>query len=153
MADSVHEAILDAIGAKLATLSLDGVQERVQECEVLDDTWLLNAPEMPCLIYGGVGIEEEAIDNVVLQMDDWWYPAVIRIVERRDAAQDPSNRKKRLKWRKIIKRTFHHQRLVGVDEVSDCLFKPSPMVEPEPLAFELFVTPSVFAFRAREGRS
>jgi hypothetical protein len=149
--DSAHEAVLDAVGAILPTLALDGMQLRLKRLWVLTETWLTALPQRPCLVYAPVGTEADL--GGTNGRDDWGYPVTIRIVDTLDAAQTDERMGQILKWRKLIKAPFHHRRLAAVATHYDGVFLPGPLVEPEAAAYQTFVSPLQFQFRCRETRS
>jgi hypothetical protein len=113
MADSPHEAILDAWAARAGTLGLDGVQERVYRREVfdtLDETWAVNVT-LPGIVYGPPGTLEPLPELTDSARDGWGYPVVMRIVDRHDAAQDPVGVGPHLKWQWIVRSAFHNKTL------------------------------------------
>lgn len=154
MADSVHEAILDAVETRLEALDLDGTEERIERRFALDETWLINL-KTPCLIVSPVGSESESTLGDVTGKDGWQYPLVVRIVERVDR-ENKKTVPHILKWRQRIKRALHHQQatapFTSIVELMDILYQSSTLLEPAGLEYKLLISSLNFLCFTREIR-
>lgn len=154
MSDSPHEAIHNACGMRLATLALDGIQERLYPREVIDKVWALNA-ELPGLVYGPPGTLEWLPELTDSLRDGWGYPVVMRVVDRHDAAQAPQKIGPHLRWQYRLRQAFHGQPLTtdfpGLSVVEGRL-EAGVVVEQDLLALDLVSLALVFSFRSAELR-
>jgi hypothetical protein len=149
MADTVHEALLDATELTLRALDLGGLEKRVTRRPVLAAEWLANAT-FPCLVVSPAGTEREA--GGTTGKDDTGYPLTIRVLDR-EAASRPELLPRVLKWRRDVKKALQHKRwFAAVPEVITCVYVSGPVVENVPEEYQLVSSPLAFEVLAREAR-
>lgn len=151
MAESVHEALIDAAVARLEALlptTLAGVKA-VERRKSLQNCWDKNLL-LPCLVVTPEGVEQEADGGDTCADADAYPLAVYTVV--RGQVEDGAQIARSLKWRRLIKRAIRHKKFEAVPENFDNLFLPSPTIIPEALAYDLTVEPLYFQCLCTEVR-
>jgi hypothetical protein len=156
VADSAHEAILDAFEAVLLALGLQqaaGEPLQVYRRTSLADVGLGANIDFPSCVYGPDGtvtsLDADSSEEV------WNYPVAVRICARLPLTE-PEFTPLLLKWRRQVRDAFHRKPLAvtyaGLREVPQALLGPSPVSEPEAAAYQLLSSRLSFAVTAVEAR-
>jgi hypothetical protein len=148
MSDALHQQILDAYEATLATLDLGGTQGRIYQTMTFNDAWAANVT-FPCLVLAPVGTEQ--VLSGTSSTDEIGYPVTVRIVDRQSSETQQLG--DYLLWLQTIRDAFHNQRLARVDEVYWSEFQSSPIPEPGLEAYQIISMPRIFQVRTRWIRS
>jgi hypothetical protein len=156
LADSAHEAILDAFEAILVGMGLQqaaGEPLKVYRRTSLADVGLGGNIDFPSCVYGPDGtltsLDADTAEEV------WSYPVSVRLLARLPLTE-PEFTPLLLKWRRQVRDAFHRKPLVvaypGLQEVPQALLGPSPVSEPEAAAYQLLSSRLSFAITAVEAR-
>src|SRR4051812_852200 len=107
MADSIHEAVLTALVARVAALDLDGTEARVSWRLLLNQTWQQNLT-FPCVVVSPVGTESPLQTGTLDGDEDHVaLPVTVRLLER-DPIDSPAREAALLKWRQVIRRALRN---------------------------------------------
>lgn len=150
---SPHEAVLTASTTRLAALSLDDVEDRIEQREILDEGWMGGMPVCPLLVVSGVGLRSD-LGQPTSCTDDDAYPLLIRIVDRVQS-WSAEQRNSHYKWMYTIIQAFRRKPLTLSFSGSHCtniILLPSVTIEAEPLAFNLISRPIQFEVHTRVTR-
>lgn len=152
--DPVHEQIIDAVVARLQSITFGGTTESPAANQAIYDTMipvdLIN--RFPCLIVSLEG-EPEVLGGVMNNTDDHVYGVHISIVDRNDDPTYKVSRSKYLAWKTKISRAFMSQRLTGVTpQAWATSIKAGPTVDPKLPEKEYFVTGLTVSFTVRQTR-
>lgn len=155
---AIQDLILDAVVARLQTLSFTGLNTppgdltsaMIERVEEINHLVISSARVMPRIYVCQNGGEDNS-DGQTTAQDDIGYPVVVAIVDRA-APEEKTRHKTYLKWRQQIRRALISQRLPGVTQQHFCRLIPTPAwVRPEDKYDHLF-SAQAFRFVAREPR-
>lgn len=148
MADSVHEAIVDAAVAAITALNLEtdagtplSVLARLTIAPLVQ-----GGGDFPAVVVSPDGIERGA--GGTNRRKDTGYPLTVRIVHRLPA-EDADTLPQFLRWRAAIRGALEAAVLA---DGYDCVYLDSPVIEVGALEFDLLSSPLSFDVLAREAR-
>jgi hypothetical protein len=149
---SAHEAVLDAVEAKIRGLDLGGWQERLARFAVIGEPTRNKHPGLPGLIVSPAGPERsEGGDSA---REGYGYPLTVRLLARWPE-DDPGLLPDLLAYRKAVRDALQKARLTlagGFPEAYRLLLQPSPVIEAEAAAYQLLSSPLVFVASVIETR-
>ncbi len=146
---AVMKQCLDAVAARIAGLTLDGISsQNIAVVKVSDDRTVA----LPGIVIAPFGGESNEPTGGTNKRDDVEYPVQVAILAA-DQQDQSANFNQYLTWREQIARAFRHQRLPGVSEIYTCRVEAKDIVENKPwLNSGTFVSALVLNFCAREPR-
>lgn len=156
MPASVHEVLLDAVGAILEGLNLEqspGNPLTVYRRTSLADVALGQNITFPACVYGPDGME--ASQDADTRDEVWGYPVAVRLLARLPL-EEPAFTPLLLSWRRQVRDALQRKRLdvayAGLVEVPEVILSPSPVSEPEAAAYQLLSSKLSFVVWAVETR-
>jgi hypothetical protein len=113
---SVHYQCLEAVQARIQSLSLDGISnDDVQVLKIpLDRGWEDGTFSYPGVIISSIGAEQQSPSRVTNRRDDIDYPVFVSMLAA-DNQDLTANHNRYLLWRQKINRAFRNQHLPGLE--------------------------------------
>lgn len=148
---TTHEALLDWAQTTLATLDLDGAEQRVYRRFILSEAYL-ETVQCPCVIVSPYGTKTD--ESKLNSADDWGLPLTVYLIDQADGASQPDREAMWLLWRRRVEVALNKRNpgptYMGVYNVT---YQSGPVVLTEGVPAGLVILPVMFRGFARETRT
>ena len=110
--DSIHDAILEAVGNEVRAIPLVGVDSLNVIVQMVADARLIDRTAFPCvLVSASPGNETIDLTGGTSAKDDIGYPVTVALLDGADQTNMPAKRKQWLAWRSNLIDAVLHKRL------------------------------------------